>query len=70
MTFRSINCFADDGVIEASELKEIFDIALRDEMIDQNEIRILRNIISKIKPDEIDASMKDQLNTIYQMINK
>lgn len=70
MTFRSINCFANDGRIDSSELKEIFDIALRDGNIDKNEIRVLENIISKIQPDEIDAPMKEQLNEIHQLINK
>ncbi|OZG71796.1 hypothetical protein BTA51_19405 [Hahella sp. CCB-MM4] len=68
MTFRSINCFSNDGKLDASELGAIFDIAKRDGVVDQNEIRVLRNIISKVKPHEIDAAMLEKLNEIKNEI--
>ena len=70
MSFRSIECFTDDGRLDAKELGKILEIAERDGEIDQNEIRVLRNIISRIKPDEIDTAMKLKLSEISKKIDK
>lgn len=64
MTFQSINCFADDGKLDAAELRKIFDIAKRDGVVDDNEKRVLRNIISKVKPEELDHAMLEVMETI------
>ena len=64
MTFQSINCFADDGQLDAAELRKIFDIAKRDGVVDDNEKRVLRNIISKVKPEELDQAMLEIMETI------
>ncbi len=64
VTFRSINCFANDGKLDAGELGAIFDIAKRDDVIDENEIRVLRGIISKVKPEELDDAMITKMNEI------
>ena len=68
MTFRSIDCFSNDGKLDAKELGSILDIAERDGVIDANEIRVLKNIISKIRPDEIDQSMQKKLDEIAEKI--
>lgn len=70
MSFRSINCFTDDGKIDASELGKIMDIAERDGNIDNNEIRVLKSIISKIKPEEMDDAMQKKLKEIHEKINE
>jgi hypothetical protein len=64
MSFRSIECFSNDGKLDAVELGKILQIAERDETIDQNEIRVLRNIISKVKPEEVDSGMRSKLEEI------
>ena len=69
MSFRSITCFSDDGKLNADELGEILAIAERDGNIDQNEMRVLQNIISRVKPTEIDEKMQAMLDTIQQKIN-
>lgn len=69
MSFRSINCFADDGTLQASELQSIFDIALRDNVIDANEIRVLRNIIKRIKTSELTEEMTATLKKIEKVIS-
>ena len=66
MSFQSINCFADDGKLDAEELKKIFAIAKRDGVVDDNERRVLRNIISRIKPEEMDEAMRDALEEFRQ----
>ncbi|BFM18098.1 hypothetical protein R50073_42810 [Maricurvus nonylphenolicus] len=68
MTFRSINCFADDGTLQASELQAIFDIALRDGVVDANETRVLRNIIKRIKTSELTEEMKSTLKKIEETV--
>lgn len=69
LTFRSIECFADDGKLDAAELGKLLAIAERDGEIDQNEMRVLRNIIAKIKPEEVDAAMQQQLQLVSDKIN-
>ncbi len=68
MSFRSIECFSNDGKLDADELGKILDIAEKDGVIDHNEIRVLNNIISRIKPDEVDAAMQAKLNEIMAKI--
>jgi len=69
MSFRSIECFANDGKLDSAELEKILKIAEKDGVIDQNEIRVLQNIISKIEPHEIDESMKIMLQEVADKIN-
>lgn len=40
MSFKSINCFANDGKLDAEELGVILDIALRNGVVDDNEKRV------------------------------
>lgn len=70
MSFKSIDCFADDGKLDAKELGKILSIAERDGEIDQNEIRVLRNIISRIKPEEVDSDMQAKLEEISAKIEQ
>jgi hypothetical protein len=69
MSFMSIQCFADDGKLDAEELGSIVRIAERDGVIDENEIRVLRNIISRIKPEEVDDTMRRRLQEIERKIS-
>lgn len=64
MTFKSINCFADDGKMDAVELGKIFDIARRDGVVDDNEKRVLRQIISRLNTAELDSDMLSKLEEI------
>lgn len=45
ISFRSIECFSNDGKLDVKELGEILSIAERDQVIDDNEKRVLANII-------------------------
>jgi hypothetical protein len=58
MAFHSIRCFSDDGRLDAAELGRILAIAERDGVADDNELRVLGNIIARIRPHEIDADMQ------------
>ena len=68
MSFHSINCFADDGTLKSDELREILAIAKRDGVVDENERRVLQNIISRLSPSEIDNEMKIVLQEIADIV--
>lgn len=70
MSFHSIQCFSNDGKLDAGELGKILAIAEKDGVIDQNEIRVLRNIIARIKPHEVDDAMKQKLAEISAKVGK
>jgi hypothetical protein len=70
MSFQSIQCFSNDGKLDANELGKILAIAEKDGVIDQNEIRVLRNIISRIKPHEVDDAMRARLAEISEKVGK
>lgn len=64
MAFHSIHCFSDDGRLDATELARILAIAERDGVANADELRVLGNIIARIRPDEIDTAMQAQLSQI------
>jgi uncharacterized membrane protein YebE (DUF533 family) len=68
ISFRSIECFSNDGKLDAKELASILAIAEKDGNIDQNEIRVLRNIISKIEPHEVDEEMQAMIKKVSEKI--
>ena len=68
LSFRSIQCFADDGRLDLRELDSLLAITERDGAIDDNERRVLKNIIGRIKPDEIDQPMRARLTEIEQKL--
>ena len=69
MTFRSIECFADDGRLDADELMTIANIALRDGVVDENEKRVLKNIIDRLNPDELDAQLKSKIDGLTALFD-
>ena len=68
MSFRSIQCFANDGRLDVQELSSLLQIAERDGVIDENETRVLKNIIARIKPEELDPAMRDKLAEVAEKI--
>lgn len=68
MSFRSIRCFSDDGRLDVHELGTLLDIAERDGVIDDNEIRVLKKIIAQVRPEEIDQAMRDKIAEVTQKI--
>lgn len=57
MALRSTEGFSNAGKLSANELK----IAEHDGVIDQDEIRALRSIISRIDPPEVSHRLRDKL---------
>lgn len=69
MSFRSIQCFSNDGVLDAQELGKILEIAEKDGKIDNNEMRVLQNIIARIKPHEVNDAMRAKMMEISEKIS-
>ncbi|QEY18334.1 hypothetical protein D0C16_21490 [Cellvibrio sp. KY-GH-1] len=69
MSFRSIQCFSNDGRLDANELGKILAIAERDGVIDSNEMRVLKGIIDRVKPYEIDSAMRTKMQEISEKIS-
>lgn len=64
ISFRSINCFADDGTLDVNELNSLVDIALRDNVVDDNEKRVLRNIIERLTDSELTGEMRSKIDDL------
>ena len=69
MTFHSINCFADDGTLSVNELDQIVSIALKDGVIDDNEKRVLQNIVGRLKESELTGALKDRVAQLRQELS-
>jgi len=69
MTFRSIECFADDGKLDADELMTIANIALRDGVVDDNEKRVLKNIIARLNPEELDDELQEKIRGLTTLFD-
>jgi len=70
LSFRSVSCFGNDGRLDADELGELIAIAERDGRFDANEIRVLKSIIDRIRPDEIDAAMEARLDELAKKLRR
>lgn len=70
MALKSIEAFQNGGRIDAQELTEIVDIAERDGLIDQNEIRVLRSIVQRIDPSEVTPELREVLTTLAEKISQ
>lgn len=68
MTFHSINCFSNDGKLDVYELNQIVNIALKDGVVDDNEKRVLSNIIGRLNHAELSGELLakvDEIKTNY-----
>jgi len=68
LSFRSIQCFANDGRLDVAELGALLAIAERDGVIDDNEVRVLRKIVALVKPDELDPAMREKIAEVARKI--
>ncbi len=57
LAFRSIECFNNDGQLLPDELDRLLQVVLRDGVVDENERRILRKIISRLTGHELTPAM-------------
>lgn len=64
MSLLSIECFMDDGKLDANELGKMVALAESDGEITQEEIHVLRSVIKRIRPEEVDSEMKARLDSL------
>lgn len=64
IAFRSIECFSDDGKLRVDELQKLVDVAMRDGVVDANEKRVLRNILRRLKTDELTPAMLAKIEAV------
>ena len=70
MALKAVEAFRENGTLDASELREIVRIAERDGIIDNNEIRVLRSIISRVDPSEVDDELASVMRSLSRKITK
>ena len=68
MSLLSIECFMNDGKLDSSELGKMVSLAEKDGEITQEEVNVLRSVIKRIKPEEIDESMQVRLEALSKKL--
>jgi len=69
MSLLSIECFLSDGKLDAAELGKMIALAEADGVITPEEIQVLRSVIKRIKPEEVDAEMRARLESLSKKIS-
>jgi len=64
LTFKSIQCFTNDGKLLVDELDDLLDIALRDGVVDNDEKRVLNNIFDRLTPEELTPKILSAIDDI------
>lgn len=62
----SIGCFADDGTLDMGEVKHLVGLALRDDVIDNEEKRVLKNVFSKVRQSDVEEEVWKFIQEIKQ----
>lgn len=53
----SIHVFTDDGRLDLTELEKLLALAVRDEVVDADEKRVLANILTRAERDGVDPEV-------------
>ncbi len=60
----SIHVFSDDGRLDLAELEKLLALALRDEVIDEDEKRVLGNILTRAERDGVAADVQARIDEV------
>ena len=60
----SIHVFSDDGRLDLSELEKLLALALRDDVVDEDEKRVLGNILTRAGRDGVDAEVQARIDEV------
>ena len=60
----SIHVFTDDGRLDLAELEILLALALRDEVVDENEKRVLANILTRAERDGVAADVQTRIDEL------
>ena len=60
----AVSAFGNDGKLDEHELAEMLAIATEDRSVNEDEARVLRLILSKLKPSELTYSMREEVRKV------
>ncbi len=60
----SINVFSDDGKLDLAELEKLLAVALRDDVVDEDEKRVLGNILTRAERDGVAADVQTRIDEV------
>ncbi len=60
----SIHVFSDDGRLDLAELEKLLALALRDEVVDEDEKRVLANILTRAERDGVAADVQTRIDQV------
>ncbi len=60
----SIQCFTDDGTLDIGEVNYLLGLAMADDVIDDEEKRVLRNIFGKVTKDTVTEATWERIEEI------
>lgn len=63
----SIKCFTDDGTLDIGELNYLIGLAMRDNIVDEDEKRVLANIFSKVTKPDVSTLVWERMNELKKM---
>ncbi len=63
---QSIGCFLDDGTLDTNEVKHLMGLALRDDVVDDEEKRVLGNVFSKVTKSDVDDATWELITQIRE----
>ena len=69
MIFRTIKCFSNDGRLDVNELDQIVKIALADGVVDEEERKVLKNIIYNLTSKDLTLEMWNRVEQLVASYN-
>lgn len=66
MALASIKVFLDDGTLDLNELNFLLGLALRDQVIDEHERAVLRNIFTQAEKGTLSAAVVARIAEVRQ----
>ncbi len=57
----SIKCFTDDGTLDLGEVNYLLGLAMADNVIDDNEKRVLGNIFDKVTKNDVSEKVWERI---------
>jgi len=64
ITIESMKVFMNDGQLDVAELNFLLGLAMRDSGIDEDERRVLKNIIARAEKSPMDASTRAHVEKV------
>jgi len=65
----SIQCFTDDGTLDMGELNFLLGLALRDDIIDKDEKRVLNDIFNRVAEGDVNSNVWARIQEVKNKYN-